>query len=67
MVGEPSVAVRAATGTDPVCGMKLNVQRALHLEYGRRRYQFCSPRCRDAFRDHSRLYVGRASRHKAGR
>lgn len=67
MVGEPREPVRAETGTDPVCGMKLSVRRALHLEYRGRRYQFCSPRCRDAFRDHPRRYVRRASRPAAGR
>ncbi len=35
---------------DPICGKALGVEQQAHsLEYKKRRYYFCSPRCRSAF------------------
>jgi class 3 adenylate cyclase/YHS domain-containing protein len=41
---------RGATAVDPVCGMKVDLRRALHLAYRGRVYYFCSQTCRAAFR-----------------
>ena len=35
--------------TDPVCGMKVDLAKALHLEREGRAYFFCSEHCRDRF------------------
>jgi uncharacterized membrane protein YraQ (UPF0718 family)/YHS domain-containing protein len=42
------VARRGAT--DPVCGMKVDRGRALHVDHGGQRLYFCSEHCRHAFR-----------------
>jgi uncharacterized membrane protein YraQ (UPF0718 family)/YHS domain-containing protein len=44
--------------TDPVCGMKVDRQKALTEKHGERIYYFCSEHCRSSFRDRPSQYVG---------
>lgn len=44
---------------DPVCGMMVEPEQALHgLEYGGRTYYFCSTGCRNVFTANPAEYVG---------
>jgi uncharacterized protein len=45
--------------TDPVCGMKVDREKALPLEYAGRPYRFCSEHCRGEFEASPEQYVGR--------
>jgi class 3 adenylate cyclase/YHS domain-containing protein len=53
----PTSRPRQTTATDPVCGMKVDAQRGRVLIYRGRRYHFCSPTCRSAFRRNPKRYV----------
>jgi len=42
---------------DPVCGMSLDVTKAIKTEYGGRNYYFCCPRCQGAFEAEPQKYA----------
>ena len=44
--------------TDPVCGMKVDRDKALRLEHAGRTYSFCSEHCRDQFESSPEPYLG---------
>ncbi len=44
--------------TDPVCGMKVDRDKALRLEHAGRTYFFCSEHCRDRFQSSPEQYIG---------
>jgi YHS domain-containing protein len=48
--------------TDPVCGMKVDKAKALHIEFGEETFYFCSEHCLHAFEvnphSHSRARAG---------
>ena len=46
--------------TDPVCGMKVDRDKAVTLERDGRTIYFCSEHCRDGFESHPELYQGDA-------
>jgi uncharacterized membrane protein YraQ (UPF0718 family)/YHS domain-containing protein len=51
--------------TDPVCGMRVDRQKALTAEHADRTYHFCSPGCRTAFEgDPGRYEEGAARPHE---
>jgi uncharacterized protein len=50
--------------TDPVCGMKVDREKAIRLERGGRTFYFCTERCREAFEAHPERY-GRGSEQPA--
>jgi uncharacterized protein len=47
--------------TDPVCGMKVDREKALTLEHAGKTYYFCSEDCRDQFSADPAAYTGRRS------
>lgn len=65
-IGSPAAPPRGtATAEDPVCGMKLARRDAWSLVHARRRYFFCSPACRNAFRRAPDRYAGAPGRDSA--
>ena len=49
--------------TDPVCGMKVDREKAIVLEHDGRRHYFCSQHCADAFRDQHAPGAAQAGAH----
>ncbi|GAO05028.1 YHS domain-containing protein [Anaeromyxobacter sp. PSR-1] len=50
-------------GIDPVCGRPVLQEDAEAFEYKKRRYFFCSRRCRERFERHAeRLHMGELAR-----
>lgn len=50
---------RSAMSIDPICGRRVPEEAADSVEYKRRTYFFCSPRCRGRFERHAeRIHVG---------
>jgi len=47
--GKSIMAPKLPTIKDPVCGMTVNVDKALYIEYQGKTYHFCSPACRTKF------------------
>jgi len=47
----------AETVTDPVCGMSVNLEKALKTEYRGRSYYFCSPHCQETFSKEADRYA----------
>ena len=45
------------TTTDPVCGMQVDPQSALAVEYAGNVYYFCEAVCADTFRDEPARWV----------
>lgn len=41
----------ASTTSDPVCGMQVDPQTAVAVEYAGETHYFCEPACADTFRD----------------
>ena len=46
--------------TDPVCGMQVDPEAAVTVEYGGRTYYFCESVCADIFRDEPVRWVPQA-------
>ncbi len=38
---------------DPICGREVDPEGAASTEYKKRRYYFCSPRCKERFERHA--------------
>ena len=41
----------STTASDPVCGMQVDPETAVAVEYGGHAYYFCESACADTFRD----------------
>ncbi|MFC1897896.1 permease [Chloroflexota bacterium] len=48
--------------TDPVCGMSVEIGKAIRTEYRGQVYYFCSPHCQQAFENRSQEYLGTSSK-----
>lgn len=46
--------------TDPVCGMQVDPEAAVTVEYGGRTYYFCESVCADTFRDEPVRWIPQA-------
>jgi uncharacterized protein len=52
--------------TDPVCGMRVDVEKAVRLEHAGRTEYFCSPGCAEEFADRTESALRSVSGHNAG-
>ena len=50
--------------SDPVCGMQVDPNAAVVLEYAGETYYFCESACADTFREDPDRWVPRAPAHK---
>lgn len=48
------------TTSDPVCGMQVEPETAVTVEYGGRIYYFCESACADTFRDDPDRWIPQA-------
>ena len=55
---------RTEPTTDPVCGMSVDVDKAIRVDYEGKSYYFCSPHCQAAFEREAHKYV--AGKYVAG-
>lgn len=53
----------APTTTDPVCGMPVDPETAVTLEYAGNTYYFCESACADTFRDDPDRWIPQPSTH----
>ena len=53
----PTCAGEAGLAIDPICGMNIDTENSLSIEYGGKRYHFCSPHCQETFESNSEKYV----------
>jgi uncharacterized protein len=65
-VGARPVAVQGQQAVDPVCGMNVEVDKAVSAEHGGETYYFCCSHCQQAFRGSPEAYMG-GSRHLSHR
>jgi len=49
----------STTASDPVCGMQIDPETAVAVEYGGRVYYFCESACADTFRDDPGRWIPR--------
>ena len=56
----PSVATRKRSAVDPVCRMRIDVERTqVHVQYAGATYYFCSPECAQTFSESPELFISR--------
>jgi len=56
---------KAEIATDPVCGMSVDTEKGLTIEYEDKSYYFCSPRCQATFEKEAQKYAA-VGEHMAG-
>ena len=66
-VGPKVVSPREQQTVDPVCGMSVEVGKAVRTEYGGETYYFCCSHCQQAFESGPEGYIGAYSRNIAHR
>ena len=49
----------STTASDPVCGMQVDPETAVAVEYGGHVYSFCESACADTFRDDPDRWIPR--------